>query len=120
MQYDIGTQSYIGKITVPLAKSSTETEATHVLVFMLVGLSSKYKQIVAYELTGTSTSGSAFRDIIFNLVRKAWNIELKCNGLVSDMGGSNGAVWNLLGLQGKRHHTLRKINNYKQKCNCSY
>lgn len=68
MQYDIGTQSYIGKITVPLAKSSVETEATHALVFILVGLSSKYKQIVAYEFTGVSTNANCFLDIIMSIV----------------------------------------------------
>lgn len=73
---------------------------------MLVGLSSKYKQIVAYEFTGNSTNAKCFRDIIFAIVKKAWNIGLRCNGLVSDMGGSNGAVWKLLGIKGKHN-----INN---------
>ncbi|KAG4068618.1 hypothetical protein HA402_001604, partial [Bradysia odoriphaga] len=99
MQYDIGTQSYIGKITVPLARSSTECDATHALVFMLVGLSSKYKQIIAYELTGDGTNAKCFLDKIFTIVKKAWIIGLKCNGLVSDMGGSNGALWKLMGIK---------------------
>lgn len=100
IQFDIGTQSYIGKITVPLAKSSDEADATHAMVFMIVGLCSKYKQIVAYELTGDSVNAQKFLEIILSIVKKAWQIGLRCNGLVSDMGGSNAAVWKLLGIKG--------------------
>jgi len=64
-----------------MAKSNDESNATHALVFMLVGLSSKYKQIVAYELTGASISAKHFVNIVLDIVKKAWNIGLKCNGI---------------------------------------
>lgn len=86
----------------PLAKSSVETEATHGLVFVIAGLSSKYKQIVAYELTGNSVNGISFLDIVMTIVKKAWSIGLKCNGIASDMGGPNGSLWRLLGVKGKQ------------------
>lgn len=55
--YDSSLKKVIGKITVPLAPGSVSTDdrATHALVFMLGGMSSRWKQTVAYEFTGNHT-----------------------------------------------------------------
>jgi hypothetical protein len=50
--YDIHAKSFIGNITL----GGTGC-ANHYLVVMLRGLKSSWKQIVAHELTGRSTSG---------------------------------------------------------------
>lgn len=100
VQYDIATQSYIGKATVPLAKSMKEVNATHAFIYMLVGISSRYKQIVAYDFTGASINGQHFHDKVMAIVIKSEDVGLKCNGMISDMGGPNGALWKLLGVKG--------------------
>lgn len=102
-EYDIATQSYIGGITIPLSKSSRDENATHALIFMIVGISSKYKQIVRYDFTGNSIKADVFLDIVMSIVKRSWNVGLKCNALSSDMGGSNTAVWKLCGVKGKLH-----------------
>lgn len=84
-----------------MAKSSEEVNATHALVFMLVGISSRYKQIVAYEFTGASTHGQLLHDRVMEIIKRAWDIGLKCNGMVSDMGGPNGTLWKLMKIKGK-------------------
>lgn len=99
-QYDIGTQSFFGKATIPLAKSSKEVNATHALVFMVVGISSRYKQIVGYDFTGNSTNGQLLLGKVMAIVWKAWNVGLKVNGITSDMGGSNSTLWKLLKIKG--------------------
>lgn len=67
---------------------------------MIVGISSRYKQIVRYDLTGASTKADIFREIVLTIVQKCWDVGLKCNALISDMGGSNTDVWKLFGIKG--------------------
>lgn len=69
---------------------------------MLVGLSSLYKQIVAYHFTGNSVSAVHLRAEIYEIVRKAWKIGFFCRGMVSDMGGSNGTLWKIWEIKGKK------------------
>lgn len=68
---------------------------------MLVGISSRYKQIVGFELTGASANAQLLLDKVMDIVQRAWDVGLKCNGMASDMGGPNGAVWKLLKIRGK-------------------
>lgn len=67
---------------------------------MIRGLSSNYKQIVAYEFTGQSVHSECLKNKIIEIVKKAESIGLRCNGLTADMGGSNTAVWKLWGIKG--------------------
>jgi len=46
--YDVGTKTFIGDVTLP----QHQGVATHGLVFMLGGVSSRWKQTVAYYFTG--------------------------------------------------------------------
>lgn len=101
-QFDIGSQSFVGDITIPLAKSTSTGEASHLLVFMIRGLSSNYKQIVGYEFTGNSTNAVSLKGKIVEIVEKVEEIGLRCNGLTGDMGPSNTAVWKLWGIKGNR------------------
>jgi len=73
-QYNIiVTNSFIGDITLPLAKSKDLIPATHALVFMLAGVCSRYKQIVTYHFSRNSVNALHFRDEIIGIVKMAWN-----------------------------------------------
>lgn len=55
LDFDPTVKKPIGLVTVPLAKPARSGDlnfATHGLVIMLTGLSSRWKQVVAYHLTG--------------------------------------------------------------------
>lgn len=57
LDFDSSTASVIGAATVPPSKGpSSLSPATHALVFMLAGMSSRYKQPIAYHFTSTITS----------------------------------------------------------------
>lgn len=43
---------------------------------MLVGIGARWKQIVAYFLTGNKTDGSVFKDIIVDILNKVHGIGL--------------------------------------------
>lgn len=58
--YDTSLKKYFGNVTLP----DHSGLATHVLVFMLGGITSRWKQVVAYYFTSDSVNGDIFKNII--------------------------------------------------------
>ena len=60
VEYDRGLKRYLGYVTSELSWTSGAAElADHALVFMIRGMSTNWKQTVAYFFSGTSIQGSA-------------------------------------------------------------
>lgn len=59
--YDVSSGTVFGAPTIPLADGTLPDGclATHAVVFMLGGVSTRWKQVVAYHLTGNSFSAEA-------------------------------------------------------------
>lgn len=72
--YDASTNTIIGNVTLP--DHDTSIIATHGLVFMLAGIASRWKQVVAYYLTGNKVNGEKFKPIIETIIKKAEEIGL--------------------------------------------
>lgn len=66
----------------------TET-ATHALVFMLGGITTRWKQTVAYHHTSNSTDEAVFKEIIFDIIQRAADISLHVEAVANDMGSAN-------------------------------
>ena len=64
IEYDASSGQLLGNVTLPGHCGS----ATHALVFMLGGLSSRWKQTVAYHFTGNSTDGTVMKPIVLELL----------------------------------------------------
>lgn len=103
--YNSSTGSLIGNITFPNEKGN----ATHALVFMLVGIASRWKHIVGYHFTGNSFNSKSLKDIIFQIIEKTEKIGFHVNFLTSDMGSGNVGFWKLLGISTGR---FSRISNY--------
>lgn len=58
--YDMSLNKFFGDVTLP----DHNGIATHVLVFMLAGITSRWKQVIAYYFTGNSVNGQVFSNII--------------------------------------------------------
>ncbi|XP_035232071.1 uncharacterized protein LOC118203881 [Stegodyphus dumicola] len=101
--FDTSSKSFIGNVT--LGKPAV---AKHYTIVMLRGLKTSWKQIVANELTGPSTSGSDMKDLIHRTVVAATEIGLTVRASVSDMGSNNRAMWSSLDVSVSR--TDRKTN----------
>lgn len=115
--YDSSLNKYYGNVTLP----DHSGIATHVLVFMLGGVNTRWKQIVAYYFTGDSVNGAAFNDIIKKIFDKAVALGLNILSITSDMGPANQALWKTWGVTAGRHSLLRnKINHPLEQDNKVY
>jgi len=94
IEIDKTSKAHIGYITIPNQLGS----ATHGLVFMLSGITTRWKQIVVHHLTGNSISGDTIANIILQIIEFCNNIDLKVCSVTSDMGSCNRAAWNKLGI----------------------
>lgn len=83
--YDPSTKTKLGNITFPNQKGI----ATHVLTLMLTGTARRWKHVVGYFYTGDSFDGKTLKDIIFQIIYKAEEIDLHVNSVTSDMGPGN-------------------------------
>ena len=94
LEYDAGSDSVYGNVTLPKHSGI----ATHALVFMLGGITTRWKQTVAYYYTSNSTDGTVFKDIILDIIKRATDIGLQVEAVASDMGSSNRAMWRSFGI----------------------
>jgi hypothetical protein len=108
LDYDRISDSFIGHVTLP----EKEEKAEHALVFMLGGLTTRWKQTVAYFFTGASVKGDLFHDIILEIVYRAEQIGLKVAAVTSDMGSANQAMW--------RSFNIKMGRNINAQCSMSH
>lgn len=101
LDFDPSTGMLLGRPTVPLANNTLPEScyATHALVFMLGGISTRWKQAIAYELTGHSFHAETVKDKLNVIITTCESVGLKIHGIVSDMGPCNRALWRLYGIQ---------------------
>jgi hypothetical protein len=76
--------------------------ANHGLVFMVGGLTSRWKQTVAFHLTGQSVDGRVLKPIIIEILEETHKIGLKIVAINSDMGAANQAMWSSFGIFSKK------------------
>jgi hypothetical protein len=76
--------------------------ACHALVFMIRGLTSNWKQVVAYYLTGMSVSGNQMWELTRNVIVSLAKLDINVRAVVSDMGAANRAMWKVAGIAAGR------------------
>jgi len=105
---DFTTRKWLGSATLP----SHVGIAKKALVFLLSGVSTRWKQAVGCHLTNrqppgadkkANATGKALAAMIDEIVIKAENIGLKVNGATSDMGPDNQAWWKEKGINATRN-----------------
>lgn len=79
--------------------------ATHLMVFMIVGVRQRWKQIVAYHFTGSSVKSGYLKDIVFEIVGRSEALGLRVHAVITDCGSNNKTMWNDLNLR----HTQRTV-----------
>nr|XP_054757276.1 uncharacterized protein LOC129263389 [Lytechinus pictus] len=106
VEYDAGGGDLMGSVTLP----QHDGTATHALVFMLGGITTRWKQTVCYHYTSNSTDGAVFKDIVLDIIQRSSDIGLHVEAVASDMGSANRAMWKSFGIKcGKHCRTKSKI-----------
>lgn len=90
--FDGSTKSYLEKATIANHKGEKNI-ATHALVIMLAGISSRWKQVVVYYYTSDSVDGTNLKPIICNILEKAERIGLCVHSVTSNMASANVKLW---------------------------
>lgn len=76
--------------------------AQHALVFMVGGLTQRWKQVIAYHFTGSHVDGETLKEYVLQIVRLCHDISLRIRVVTCDMGASNRAMWRELGFSSHR------------------
>lgn len=108
LQLDSGLSTVIGRPTLKSSNEAPNEFATHALVYMLAGVSTRWKQIVAYDFTGTSYNPLEIYERIKQIIYKAHEIGITVRAIVSDMGPQNRSLWKSLNIVAGKHS---QINN---------
>lgn len=109
VELDNRSGRFIGDVTLP----GHSGVATHSMVFMLGGVSTRWKQTVAYYFTGNSVDGSVLADIVLNIITCCFDIGLNVIAVNSDMGSANRAMWKKLGIMSTRDCI---VNSFSHPC----
>ena len=103
--YDSSNKCFLGYVTLT-DNPNAEELAESGLVFMLAGISARWKQPVALHYTNNSTNGLLYHPVILEIIRRAHSIGLNVVGIVSDMGSANQALWSKFGIKASRNSTI--------------
>lgn len=108
--YEQGTDTEIGKPTIPLSNGTLPDNVmdTHSLVFMLAGVTTRWKQTVAYHLTSNSFCSNTVKHVILEIIKSCESIGIKIDAIVCDKGGGNQALWKEFGIVGR--HCRSKVS----------
>ncbi|KAG0431605.1 hypothetical protein HPB47_021659 [Ixodes persulcatus] len=114
LDYDNSTKRIIGSPTrQPASPASRKSAlAMHALVFMLGGISSRWKQTVTYHFTGTSCNAKEVKDVCFDIMKEAEKFDIKVDVMISDMGGNNQALWKACDIVCGKQSRLRNSCNH--------
>lgn len=93
-QYVSNVSCRRGDVTVP----GHSGVATHALVVTLGGVTTDWKQTVAYHLTSNSVDGAKLKPLIIDILKRAKDIGLHVKAVKTNMGASACALWQSFGI----------------------
>ena len=89
VQYAPGLHRWYGEVTLP----GHEGIANKGLVFMLAGITVRFKQVLAYYYTNDVTDGNVYGPIVRDIVQHVEACRLRVRGTTMDMGSPNQKFW---------------------------
>ncbi|KAH8028522.1 hypothetical protein HPB51_017648 [Rhipicephalus microplus] len=87
----------------PSNPTTNDQLANHALVFMLAGLTSRWEQAVAYQLTSSSFHAGEVKNCLFDVNKHSEAVGITVSAVVTDMGPGNMAIWRLCGMQASKY-----------------
>jgi len=102
LKMDKGLRQYVGFVSPQTVGEKVDKAgnelASHALVFMLRGLTSSWKQTVAYLYTGYSINKEHYWAFTQQVIEASEKFGLKIQAVTTDMGPNNTALWNKIGI----------------------
>lgn len=89
IDYDISSSAYIGHETL----GDGSELATQLLVVMIRGINTNWKQVVGYHLCSKKARDDSLYKFLLDCIVKVEGVGYKVRGVVSDMGPKNQSVW---------------------------
>jgi hypothetical protein len=74
---------------------------------MLAGLTTRWKQTIAFDYTENSYDASIANKIVTEIITKCHEIGINICAVISDMGPANQALWRLNGIKCSRHSKIK-------------
>jgi hypothetical protein len=118
LEYDKGLRSFIGNISDEFCKGDGKTSsnntvalASHALVFMIRGLTTNWKQVVAYYLTGNSLQGDILWKVIIQIITELNAVNVNVRAIVCDMGSGNQALWRAAGISAREELIVNSVKH---------
>lgn len=106
--YDKVKKKFLGYVSL----GKTSELATHLLVVMVRGLKTKWKQVIACVSTAKSTNNLCMKQLLHECIDFCTECDLKVVSVTSDMGGNNVSLWNNLNVFAQRD-SLQNFFTYK-------
>ena len=85
--------------------------ASHALCFMVRGIRTNWKQVVAWYPTAHCTPGLKQWEIAEKLVELQYDRGIRVRAIVSDMGSNNQSMWKHLGIFSRRDAVVSSISH---------
>jgi hypothetical protein len=102
LEYDKGLRSFVGHM-------SEESLASHALVVMIRGLTTDWKPVVAYCLTGDSVHGSVLWNLVTRIIVQLNACEVNVCAVVCDMVSCNRAMWRVGGIAASQNYVVNSV-----------
>lgn len=106
LDYDSSTGSVLGFTTLSVPGSDRDTLSSHALVYVMAGVSSRWKQVVGYHYIGGSFSGADAAKWALEIIKMSYQLGLQVVSVTSDMGAGNRSMWQYFGINAGEHSVL--------------
>ena len=118
LEYDKGLRSFVGQVSEDVSGGASATRAdsaialaSHALVVMVRGLTTNWKQVVAYYLTGDSVQGAILSNIITRVITELSTVDVNVRAVVCDMGSCNRAMWRSVGVMATSERVVNSVKH---------
>jgi hypothetical protein len=78
---------------------------------MIRGLTTNWKQVVAYYLTGSSVEGSVMWNLVTQVIVQLNAADVNVRAIVCDMGSCNRAMWRVAGVTACKEQIVNSVKH---------
>ena len=110
LEYDKGLKRIMGSVSEDIYGHSSNL-ASHALCFMVRGVRTNWKQMVAWYATGPSTPGVKQWQVAEKLIELLYERGITVRAIVSDMGPNNQSMWKHVGIYSRRDLVVNSIQH---------